>query len=109
MDLTIGCGCGVIEPDSNNEKRAYSIKGDAENLRKQIAAMERVAERYDEMARRLMGGGVDCEDCEGLGGWQTPPGPESYGESGWETCPTCEGYHITRALTCADHEEMDLD
>lgn len=105
--MKVGCGCGVIEPESDDETSAHNWKRRAEEARETAKRWEENAARWEEIAKRLFGGGKPCETCEEAGGWQCLPDPESnlMGVSGWEVCSDCEGFGVTRALTCDDHDD----
>lgn len=103
----LGCGCGVIEPSLSDMRTGYHWSNRAAKAREEAARILENAERWEEISKRFLGGGKDCERCEGAGGWQCLPDPESglMGVSGWEVCSDCEGFGVTRALTCYDHSE----
>ena len=104
--MNLGCGCGIIEPSDDGLASARGLMRDAKQMEKEMEALERRIALYKEKARRYFGGGMECDACEGGGGFDTPgdwDGP--MGVSGWETCVECDGYGVTDALTCADHAD----
>lgn len=97
-----GCACGIIEASYDNERDASNYSRMARERRADAERMIADAERFEEKAKRLNNGGVECEPCEGRGAYDFM----GDGCTEWEPCKECDGFGITRALTCADHSDI---